>query len=90
MRAIADTGPLHYLALAGHIQILPALFSDIAIPDAVLDELAHPDGPIAVRDWIAARSAWLLVNSVMPAMLARVDAAFWDWSLNHCCDWLRQ
>jgi predicted nucleic acid-binding protein len=75
MRAIADTGPLHYLALIGHIQILAALFSDIAIPEAVWDELAHPGGPIAVQDWIAAPPAWLLVNSVTPAMLGQVDAA---------------
>ncbi len=75
MRAVADTGPLHYLILAGHIQILAALFDEIAIPDAVRDELAHPGAPAAVRDWIAAPPAGLSVHPVSPDMLAQMDAA---------------
>jgi predicted nucleic acid-binding protein len=75
MRAVADTGPLHYLVLAGHIQILTDLFSEVAIPDAVRDELAHAGAPVAVRDWIAAPPTWLSVDSGMPNMLALVDAA---------------
>ena len=75
MRAVADTGPLHYLVLAGHIQILTDLFSEVAIPDAVREELAHPGAPIAVRDWIAAPPAWLSVNSAAPDVLAQMDAA---------------
>ena len=75
MRAVADTGPLHYLVLAGHIGILTDLFSEVAIPDAVRDELAHPGAPVAVREWIAAAPALLSVNPAMPDMLAQVDAA---------------
>lgn len=73
MRAVADTGPLHYLVLAGHIQTLSALFSEVAIPAAVRDELAHPSAPVAVRDWIASPPAWLSVRSVTPDMLAQTD-----------------
>jgi predicted nucleic acid-binding protein len=36
---IADTGPVNYLLLIGHIDILPALFQRIVIPAAVRDEL---------------------------------------------------
>ena len=75
MRAVADTGPLHYLVLAEHIEIVTALFSEVAIPDAVRDELAHPGAPVAVRDWIAAPPVWLSVRSAMPDRLAQVDAA---------------
>ena len=75
MRAVADTGPLHYLVLAGHIDIVATLFSEIAIPNAVHDELAHPSAPVAVRDWIVAPPPWLSVNSVAPELLARVNAA---------------
>jgi predicted nucleic acid-binding protein len=74
MRAVADTGPLHYLVLAGHIQILTDLFSEVAIPHAVQGELAHPGAPVAVRDWIAAPPTWLSVNSAAPDVLAQVDA----------------
>lgn len=75
MRAVADTGPLHYLVLAGYIQILTDLFSEVAIPDAVQGELAHPGAPVAVRDWIAASPTWLSVDSAAPDVLAQVDAA---------------
>ncbi len=74
MRAVADTGPLHYLVLAGHIQTLAVLFSEVAIPDAVRDELAHPGAPVAVRGWIASPSAWLSVHPVRTDMLAQTDA----------------
>ncbi len=75
MRAIADTGPLHYLVLAGYIQILAVLFRDVAIPGAVRDELADPSAPMAVREWIMSPPAWLSVHSAPPDMLAQVDAA---------------
>lgn len=74
MRAVADTGPLHYLVLAGHIETLASLLSEVAIPDAVRDELAHPSAPLAVRDWIASPPAWLSIKPVMPDMLAQTDA----------------
>ena len=75
MHAVADTGPLHYLVLVGHIQVVADLFSEVAIPDAVQGELAHPGAPVAVRDWIATPPAWLSVSPTMPDMLAQVNAA---------------
>ncbi len=75
MRAVADTGPLHYLILAGHIEIVMILFSEVAIPDVVREELAHPKAPVAVQDWIASPPGWLSVHSVMPDMLVQVDSA---------------
>ncbi|MGA2597408.1 MAG: hypothetical protein ABSH09_10520 [Bryobacteraceae bacterium] len=62
MRAvIADTGPIHYLVLIGHSEILPALFEKIIIPSAVRDELARIEAPEAVRNWIQAAPPWLRV-----------------------------
>ena len=75
MRAVADTGPLHYLVLTGHIQIVADLFSEVAVPNVVRGELAHPGAPVSVRDWITTPPAWLSVNLAMPDMLAQVDAA---------------
>ena len=36
---IADTGPINYLILIGHIDILPALFEQVILPSTVKDEL---------------------------------------------------
>jgi len=58
---IADTGPIHYLVLIGHSEILPALFEKIIIPSAVRDELARIEAPEAVRNWIQAAPPWLRV-----------------------------
>ncbi len=75
MRAVADTGPLHYLVLVGHIQTLATLFSEIAVPETVRDELAHPSAPLSVRNWIASPPSWLSIDPVMPDMLDQTDAA---------------
>ena len=75
MWAVADTGPLHYLVLVGHAEVLAALLSEVAIPEAVRDELADPAAPLAVRGWIAAPPSWLSVHHVGPELLARADPA---------------
>lgn len=64
MRAvIADTGPIHYLVLIGHSEILPALFERVIIPSVVRDELTRMEAPDAVRNWIQAAPAWLEVRT---------------------------
>ena len=57
---IADTGPINYLILIGHIDILPALFHKVILPSAVRDELV--DAPLSVRDWIATPPTWVEVR----------------------------
>ena len=52
---VADAGPIHYLVLIGHIEILPALFEKVIIPFVVPDELARAAAPDAVRNWIKRR-----------------------------------
>jgi predicted nucleic acid-binding protein len=56
---IADTGPINYLLMIGHIGILPALFERVILPASVKDELADPDAPELVRKWIADPPRWL-------------------------------
>jgi hypothetical protein len=51
---IADTSPINYLLLIGHIEILPALFERVILPAAVCEELKHPKAPLVVRNWVAA------------------------------------
>ena len=59
---IADTGPLNYLILIGHIDILPVLFEKVVLPTTVLSELASGKAPLLVRHWVANLPAWLEVR----------------------------
>jgi predicted nucleic acid-binding protein len=59
MLAVADTGPLNYLCLVGVVDILPALFGRISLPEAVREELRHPRAPRAVRTWISGPPGWI-------------------------------
>jgi predicted nucleic acid-binding protein len=61
---IADTGPINYLLLIGHIDILPALFERVTLPTAVKEELAHPGAPAKVRDWIFAPPPWVEIREI--------------------------
>jgi predicted nucleic acid-binding protein len=66
---IADTGPLNYLILIGHIDLLPVLFEKVVLPTIVQSELASRKAPPSVRDWIA---AWVEVRE---APLSRAEDA---------------
>ena len=46
MIVVADTSPLHYLILIGETELLPILFGEIAIAEAVARELLHPKRPL--------------------------------------------
>jgi predicted nucleic acid-binding protein len=58
---IADTGPINYLILIEHIDILPRLSETVVLPAVVRDELADQFAPPAVRQWIANPPAWLQI-----------------------------
>jgi predicted nucleic acid-binding protein len=51
---IADTGPINYLILIGHVDILPRLFERVIIPGIVLAELAHEFALASVQRWAPA------------------------------------
>ena len=75
---VSDTGPINYLVLIGHIDILPALFQRVLIPLAVREELKHATTPVEVRRWIAHPPAWLdvrkpPVRSFDDGLLASLD-----------------
>jgi predicted nucleic acid-binding protein len=57
---IADTSPINYLLLIGHIEILPSLFEKVIMPSAVRDELTN--APALVRRWIADPPSWVAVR----------------------------
>ena len=62
---IADTSPINYLLLIGHIDILPELFEKVIVPKIVRDELAHPKAPGVVRNWIASPPDWVEIRNAM-------------------------
>jgi predicted nucleic acid-binding protein len=58
---IADTGPVNYLVLVRHIDLLPRLFARVGIPVAVQTELSSPVAPLPVQRWIVTPPGWLEV-----------------------------
>jgi predicted nucleic acid-binding protein len=56
---VADTSPLNYLVLIQQIELLPALFEKVHLPQTVKDELGHEEAPAPVRRWIARQPVWV-------------------------------
>lgn len=63
MVVIADTSPINYLVLLGHIEILPQIYGEVLIPWPVFDELNDRDAPAAVRVWLSSAPAWLRISN---------------------------
>ena len=66
MIVVADTGPLHYLALIGEANVLATLYERVLVPAAVVEEMLQPATPDAVRGWISRPPAWLEVQPDPP------------------------
>lgn len=64
MIVIADTTPLNYLILIDLTHLLPQLFGEVVIPQAVLSELQDPRAPAKVREWLVDWPEWLAVREV--------------------------
>jgi predicted nucleic acid-binding protein len=62
MLVVADTTPLNYLILIGHIDILAPLYGQVIIPQAVAAELRHPRAPTRVRAWVDALPLWCAIR----------------------------
>jgi predicted nucleic acid-binding protein len=59
---VADTGPVNYLILSGHIGLIPPLYGSLILPPAVHRELLHPKAPPDVRNWAGALPTWAEVH----------------------------
>ncbi len=64
MIVVADTSPINYLLLIDQLDLLPRLFQQVIIPEAVRDELLDPSAPTVLQEWIANPPAWLVVQAV--------------------------
>jgi predicted nucleic acid-binding protein len=58
---VADTAPLNYLVLIGHVELLSTLFEKDFVPEPVRDELLHAEAPDAVRQWVTDLPPWIEV-----------------------------
>jgi predicted nucleic acid-binding protein len=59
MIVVADTSPLNYLVLIGHIDVLPYFYQRVLIPPSVWEELQDAGTPDPVRAWAAQPLHWL-------------------------------
>jgi predicted nucleic acid-binding protein len=62
MIIVADTSPLNYLVRIGHIEVLRALYQQIAIPSGVLVELQRDKAPEEVRVWANNLPEWVVLH----------------------------
>jgi predicted nucleic acid-binding protein len=64
MIVVADTSPLNYLVAIDEIDLLPALFGRVLLPEAAFQELKHPKSPLKVHQWLEQLPPWIDVRSV--------------------------
>lgn len=72
MIVVADSGPLHYLILLEHVDLLRRFYGQVVVPEAVASELSNAGAPGVVSEWIAAPPSWLEVRPVAPEVLAAI------------------
>ena len=56
MIVVADSGPLHYLILLEHVDLLRRFYGQVLLPEAVASELSAAGAPGVVREWITKAS----------------------------------
>jgi predicted nucleic acid-binding protein len=76
MIIISDTSPLCYLILIDCVDVLPKLYNNVIIPQAVYQELQAEATPEPVKKWIQNHPNWLIIetiNSLSDSELDRLD-----------------
>lgn len=59
MIVVADSGPLHYLILLQHIELLRRFYGQVLVPEPVASELSAAGAPVMVREWITEPPIWV-------------------------------
>ncbi len=65
MIVVSNTSPICYLVLIDEIDLLPQLYGQVIIPEAVRDELRASGSPAVLQNWIAHPPDWLEIQSVV-------------------------
>jgi len=67
MKIVSDSSPICYLCLIDQVHLLPSLFGEIIVPEAVVRELSDAGAPQTVREWIEQPPPWLkLQKAALP------------------------
>ena len=69
MKVVCDTSPICYLLLIEQVDILPQLFSQVIIPQAVRDELLAERSSVIIQNWISHPPPWLDIRFVPSPLL---------------------
>lgn len=64
MIVVADSGPLHYLILLQHIELLQRFYGQVLVPEPVAGELSAAGAPAVVREWITKPPTWVDIRPV--------------------------
>jgi predicted nucleic acid-binding protein len=62
MLVVADTSPINYLVLIEQTAVLPALYTRVLLPPAVVRELRDAEAPEVVRTWTVNLPTWCEVR----------------------------
>jgi predicted nucleic acid-binding protein len=62
---VADTSSLNYLVLLKRVEVLPAIYGQVIIPHAVLEEMRAEGAPPVVRLWAERLPEWINVVSAL-------------------------
>ncbi len=63
MLVVSDASPLNILIRIGHVNVLPNLFTQVAIPTSVAEEMSRDATPATVREWINTPPSWIQIQS---------------------------
>jgi predicted nucleic acid-binding protein len=74
MIVVADSGPLHYLILLEHIELLRRFYGQVLVPEPVASELSAAGAPAVVREWITKPPTWVDVRPVPPDTVSMISA----------------
>ena len=72
MIVVADSGPLHYLILLEHVDLLRRFYGQVLLPEAVASELSATGAPGVVREWITKPPTWVDVHPIAPEAVATI------------------
>jgi predicted nucleic acid-binding protein len=71
MIVVADSGPLDYSILLGHVD-LQRFYGEVLVPEPVAGELTTASAPDTVREWMTNPPAWVAVRPVTADVISRV------------------
>jgi predicted nucleic acid-binding protein len=72
MIVVADSGPLHYLILLEHIELLRRFYGQVLVPEPVASELSAAGASAVVREWITEPPTWIDVRPVPPDVVSMI------------------